>query len=127
MVMANNKIDGNKKFTSNAGDFNCHADVAVQCGVHHPMEHIPGFIRSNWMLPLGKCLRRIALAAAMFDEFVETIQNTNKTQLLGSNYSTFRLLVVYENFVPKMDPLPSSLMQQALFKCETPQLELKSL
>ena len=32
MVMANNEIDGNKKYTSNAGNFNCHADAAVQCG-----------------------------------------------------------------------------------------------
>jgi hypothetical protein len=41
------------------------------------------------MPPLGKCLRCIALAAAMVNEFVETTQNTNKTQLLHSNYSTF--------------------------------------
>jgi hypothetical protein len=30
------------------------------------------------MQPLGECLRRIAAAAAMVDEFVETTQNTNK-------------------------------------------------
>jgi hypothetical protein len=41
------------------------------------------------MPPLGKCLRRIALAAAMVNEFVETTQNTTKTQLLASNYGTF--------------------------------------
>jgi hypothetical protein len=40
------------------------------------------------MQPLGECLRRIAPAAAMVDEFVETTQNTNKTQLLPSNYCT---------------------------------------
>ena len=28
-------------------------------------------------------------AAAMVNEFVETTQNTNKTQLLASNYDTF--------------------------------------
>jgi hypothetical protein len=33
------------------------------------------------MPPSGKCLRRIAPAAAMVNEFVETAQNTNKTQL----------------------------------------------
>ena len=49
-----------------------------------------------------------------------------KTQLLPSNYSTFRSLVVCENFNPKMDPLLSSLMRQASCKCETPRLELKS-
>jgi len=32
------------------------------------------------MPPSGKCLRRIAPAAAMVNEFVEITQNTNKTQ-----------------------------------------------
>jgi hypothetical protein len=41
------------------------------------------------MPPLGECLRRITLAAAMVNGFVETTLNTNKTQLLPSNYSTF--------------------------------------
>jgi hypothetical protein len=56
------------------------------------------------MPPSGKCLRHIAPAAAMFNEFVETTQNTNKTQLLPSNYGTFRALVVCENFVPQNRP-----------------------
>jgi hypothetical protein len=41
------------------------------------------------MQPSGKCLRRIAPAAIMVGEFVETTLNTNKTQLLPSNYGTF--------------------------------------
>ena len=41
------------------------------------------------MLPSDKCLHRIAPAANMVDEFVETILNTNKIQLLSSNYGTF--------------------------------------
>jgi hypothetical protein len=49
------------------------------------MEHIQGFTRSHWMPPLGECLRRIALAAAMVEEFESNAQNTNKTQLLASN------------------------------------------
>jgi hypothetical protein len=53
------------------------------------MEHVQGFTGSHWMSPSGKCLRCIAPAAAMVNEFVETTQNTNKTQLLASNYSTF--------------------------------------
>jgi len=60
------------------------------------------------MPPLGKCLRRIALVATMVDEFVETTHNTTKTQLLASNYSTFRVLVVCEHFNPQTDPLLSS-------------------
>ena len=31
-------------------------------------------------------------------------QNTNKTQLLASNYSTFRALVIRENFIPQNGP-----------------------
>ena len=61
----------------------------------------------------------------MVDKFVENTQNTNKTQMLASNYCTFRSLVVCENFNPKTDPLRSSSMQ-ALFKCESTRLQLES-
>jgi hypothetical protein len=48
MVVANNKIDGdNKKYTSNAGNFDRHADTVVQCGAHQPMECIHGFMQSH--------------------------------------------------------------------------------
>jgi hypothetical protein len=47
MVVANNEIDGNKKYTSNAGDFDGHADTSVRCGVHRPMECIRGFMYSH--------------------------------------------------------------------------------
>ena len=72
-----------------AGDFDCHGNAAVRRGAHHPIEHVQGFTGSYWMLPSGKCLCRIAPLAAMVKEFVETTQNTNKTQLLTSNYGTF--------------------------------------
>jgi len=52
----------------------------------------------------GKCLRCIAPAAAMVNEFVETTQNTNKTQLLASNYGSFGGLVVCEIFIPQNGP-----------------------
>jgi len=53
-------------------------------------------------MPLsGECLRRIAPAAAVVNEFVITTQNTIKTQLLASNYGAFRALVVCENFIPQ--------------------------
>jgi hypothetical protein len=68
------------------------------------MEHIQGFTRSHWMPPSGECLRRIAPVAAMVDDFEKNTQNTNKTQLLASNYSTFRALVVCENFVIRKGP-----------------------
>jgi hypothetical protein len=47
MVVASNEINGDKKYTSNAGDFDGHADMVVRCGVHRPMERIRGFMRSN--------------------------------------------------------------------------------
>jgi hypothetical protein len=84
MFTANNEIDGNKKYTSSTGIFDCHADAAVRCRAHCLMKHILGFTRSQWMPLSGKCLCRIALAVAMDNKFVETTQNTNKTQLLAS-------------------------------------------
>jgi hypothetical protein len=68
------------------------------------MKHIQGFTQSHWMPPSGKCPHRIAPAAVMVDEFIETTQNTNKTQLLASNYGTFRALVNSENVIPQNGP-----------------------
>ena len=75
MVVANNRIDNDKKYMSKAGNFDHHAGEVVQCGAHHPMDHIPGFTRSHWMPPLGKCLRHMALVAAIVDEFVGNIKH----------------------------------------------------
>jgi len=86
------RIRRDKKCRQIDDDFGGHGDAAVRRGVHRPMEHIQGFTRSQWMPPSGECLRRIALAATMVNEFVETTQNTNKTQLLPSNYRTFLLV-----------------------------------
>ena len=72
-------------------DFGGHGDAAVRCGMQHPMEHIQSFIRSHWMPLSGKCLRRIAPTAAMVDKFELNTQNTNKTQILPSDYRTFLL------------------------------------
>jgi hypothetical protein len=69
MVVANNEIDGNKKYTSNAGNFDSHPDTAVQCRAHCPMDRIHGFIESHYMPPSGKCLCRITPVAAMVDDF----------------------------------------------------------
>jgi len=57
--------------------------------VHCLIEHVQGFTRSHWMPPSGECLRRIAPATTMVNKFIETTINTNKTQLLASNYGTF--------------------------------------
>jgi len=63
------RIDGNKKCRRIAGDFDGHGDALVQREAHLPMEHIQGFTRSHWMPPSGECLRRIAPAAAIVDDF----------------------------------------------------------
>jgi len=54
---------------------------------HRPVEHVQGFTGSHWMPLSGECLCCIAPAAAMVNEFVITTKNTNKTQLLASNYT----------------------------------------
>jgi hypothetical protein len=47
MVGVKNKIDDDKKYTSNAGNFEGHAYTVVQCGAHCPMERIYGFMQSH--------------------------------------------------------------------------------
>jgi hypothetical protein len=88
-VSGQQQIGNNKTCKRIAGNFDCHADAAVQRGAHRPIEHIQGFAWSHWMPPSGEYLRRIAPAAAIIDGFAETTLNANKTQLLASNYGTF--------------------------------------
>jgi hypothetical protein len=66
------RIGNNKKCRQIAGNFDCHADAAVQRGAHCPIEHIQGFTQSHWMPPLVECLCHTAPAAATVDGFVET-------------------------------------------------------
>jgi len=65
------------------------------------------------MPPSGECLRRIVPAATMVEEFVENTLNTNKTQLLPSNYGTFDRWLFVRILYPEMDPLLSSFMRQS--------------
>jgi hypothetical protein len=69
MLVGNNESATTKKCRRIAGTFDCHADAAVRRRAHRPIEHNQGFNLSHWMLPSGKCLRRIAPTAAMVDEF----------------------------------------------------------
>jgi hypothetical protein len=88
--VGDNEIGNDKNEGKLLAIFDCHGNTAaVRCGAHRPREHVQGFTRSHWMPPSGKCLHRIPPAAAMVNEFVETTQNANKTQLLASNYGTF--------------------------------------
>ncbi len=56
----NNEIDVAK----NAGK-----STTVPCGAHCPMKHIQDFTQSQWMLSLGEFLHRIAVVAAMVNDF----------------------------------------------------------
>jgi len=121
------EIDGNKKCRQISGDFDCHGDAAVRHGAHRPIEHVQGF---HWK-PLDAAIGRVSVPYCPGGLHCQRIHwkntNTNKTQLLASNYGTFWSLVVCENFTPQnRPPLLSSLMQWASFKCEMPRLELKS-
>ena len=69
MVVGENKSAAKKKSRQIEGNFDCHGNAVVRRGAHRPMDHIRGFTRSHWMQPSGECLRRIAPAAAMVDEF----------------------------------------------------------
>ncbi len=54
-------------------------------------------------------------------------KNTNKTQLLPSFLTVDRFDAKSQTILgPKTDPLLTSLMQQAVYKCETPLFELKN-
>jgi hypothetical protein len=43
------QIDDNEKCRQITGNFDCHADAAVRCRVHRPIEHIHGFTQSHWV------------------------------------------------------------------------------
>jgi hypothetical protein len=83
MVVGTIKINNDKKCKEITGDFDHHVDAAIQFGEHCTMEHIQGFSRSHCMPSSGKCLRRIAPAAAMVDDFGCKHKSTTKTQLLA--------------------------------------------
>jgi hypothetical protein len=62
----------------NCWQLDYHANAAGQCRAHCPGEHIQGFTRSCYMLPLGKCLRRITLAAIMGTNVLKTHKTLTK-------------------------------------------------
>jgi hypothetical protein len=86
MVVGTIEINNDKKCKQITGNFDHHADAAIQFGEHCTMEHIQGFSRSHCMPSSGKCLHRIALAVATVDDFGCKHKSTKKTQLLASNF-----------------------------------------
>ena len=75
--------------------------VAMLMAMAMQMEHIQCYTLEATGCHHWGC---IAQVTAMVNEFVETTQNTNKTQILASNYGTNQSLVVYENFMPQNEP-----------------------
>ena len=72
------QINSNKKCRQIDGNFDGHGDAAVRREAHCPIKHIQGFTRSHWMPPSGECLRRIAPAAAMVNDFEKTHKTLTK-------------------------------------------------
>jgi hypothetical protein len=58
------KLTMTSKCTSVVAHFEGLADAPEQYRQHRPMRHVPGYLRSYWMLPLGNYLLRIAPAEA---------------------------------------------------------------
>ena len=93
-VMGDNKIGDDK----NEGDL---LAILIAMGMQRYDVRRIAWWSTSGMPPFSKCLRCVALVAAMVNKFVETTQNTNKTQLLASKYGTFWSLAVCENFIPQ--------------------------
>jgi hypothetical protein len=58
-----------KQYTSFAGHFDGHADQAVRCRAHCPVQQVKGYPRCHQMLPLVKYSPRIAPVDAMVINF----------------------------------------------------------
>jgi hypothetical protein len=65
----------------------------------HPGLHLKPLDAAIGRVPAPYCP-----GGCQVDEFERNTQNTNKTQLLASNYGTFCSLVVYENFGTQNGP-----------------------
>jgi hypothetical protein len=63
------KVVATNKCTFVLGRFDGHDNALVQFWVHCPMQHVQGYLRSHWTMPLGKYLPHIALADAMVINF----------------------------------------------------------
>jgi len=73
MVVANNKLTATKNADESLA---ISMAMAMQRYDARCMDHIQGFTRSHWMPPSGECLRQIALAAAMVDDFEKKKKHT---------------------------------------------------
>ena len=81
MVVGMIEIGYDEKCRPITGNFDHHADAALQCGANHTMEHIPVFTRSHCMPLSGKCLHCIAAEAAMVTTLAENTKTSKKLRL----------------------------------------------
>jgi hypothetical protein len=84
MVVANIKIIGLKKYTSNAGNIDCHVDTAVQYGVHRPDGAHPWLYAKPLDATIGRVPTPYHPSGRHGQQFRMKQKNTNKTQLLPS-------------------------------------------
>ncbi len=84
MLVGNKRIGNNKKCRLFAGDFDCHADAAVQCEAYCPMKHIQASLEATG------CRHR-ASACAVSPRLPPWSRISNKTKTLLKS----------ENFIPK--------------------------
>ena len=91
-----------QKTTKNAGEL---LAILIAMRVRrYDAGRIARWITFRALLEATGCSHRIAPAAAMIDEFVETTQNTNKKLFLASQPTLDRSLVVCENFETRKGP-----------------------
>jgi hypothetical protein len=81
--VANNEIVNNKKCRHIAGNFDGHADAGVQCGMHCPMDHIPGLLEVT--ATIGQVPALHCPGGHQGHQFWLQTQITIKTQLFASN------------------------------------------
>jgi hypothetical protein len=104
MVVGNNEIGHDK----NAGK-----SLAILITMHmrrYDAGSIARWSTSRASLGATECHHRTSACAVLprpppwLMNSLKQHKNTNKTQLLASNYGTFRALVVCENFIPQNGP-----------------------
>ena len=124
-IMCKQWIDDNKKLRQIACNFDCRVDVVVRCRAHCPNETHHGLHSKPLDAAIGQVLALHHRGGRHGRQFWMKTQNTNIffMELTYGRTKSKAMRVLY----PKLDPLLSSSMQQALFICEIPGLELKSL
>ncbi len=127
MVVGNNKLTA----TKNAGK-SMVISIAMAMD-RYDAGRITRWSTSRASFEATGCHHRLS-ACAVLPRRLPWLTNSNKLNKTLKKHNFYlattvhfdRYVVVCDNFNPLTDPLLSSLMHRASFKCETPQLELES-